>query len=181
MPQGSILGPTLFTLHSGTANTRKYGLTVQFHTDDSQLYTAFGPGDAEITVAKVDRCVAEIGTWLLAHRLNLSGDNSVITQIPPHRNSVEPYSGRIVVGDSKIVPSGIAQNLRTALGQHLNMKAPVKRIRRSSYLELCKLSQINSMLTQDPVEKQVHASITRRTDYCNFLLYGLPTTVTSQL
>lgn len=100
-----------------------------------------------------------------AHRLKLNGDKTVIIQILPPRNTVEPYTGYIVVGDSRIVPSSIAQNLGTVFDQHLNMEAHVKRVCRSSHLQLRKLSQIRDMVTQDAAEKLVHAFVPSRLNY----------------
>lgn len=132
-------------------------------------------------MSRVEECVAEIGRWLLVHKLKLNGDKTVIILILLPRNTVDPYIGHIVIGDSNIVPSDIAQNLGTLFDQHLNMEAHVTRVCRASYLQLRKLSQIRDMVTQEAAEILVHAFVTSRLDYCNSLLYGLPATTISQL
>ena len=68
VPQGSVLGPVIFTLYSAqVANIAlSHGLRFRLYADDTQLYISFSSGEAAVIVARVECCLAEIIAWLVA-------------------------------------------------------------------------------------------------------------------
>ena len=71
VPQGSVLGPVLFSLYSSpvTKIARKYGLCVQLCADDIQLYLSFTPCEWGDALERVEECVKEIKAWMVANKL----------------------------------------------------------------------------------------------------------------
>ena len=86
IPQGSVLRPQLFTLHSSpVANiARKDGFSVQLYADDKQLYLAFKPPDVT-SATRIKSGAVRKGNQSLyidgAHRLMLNENKSVIPQM----------------------------------------------------------------------------------------------------
>ena len=81
IPQGSFLGPLLFTLYTG----RLFQI-VQTHlsdvhclADDTQLYSSFRPNDATNVLPALnamESCVNDIRSWMLTDSLQLNDDKS---------------------------------------------------------------------------------------------------------
>ena len=84
VPQGSVLGPILFTLYTTPlgARARKYQLNFHFYADDTQLYMAFEPNNAEslpLIISNIQNCVIDIKSWMTAGMLQLNMDK---TEVP---------------------------------------------------------------------------------------------------
>ena len=84
MPQGSTLGPILFTLYTsplGQICTR-HGITYHLYADDQHIYLAFKPskkGGQEDGVRRLENCIGEIRMWMSTNMLNLNDAKTKFT------------------------------------------------------------------------------------------------------
>ena len=66
-PQGSVLGPDLFSDYSSPAAAiiRSFKVSVHCYADDTQLYRAFTPGEDELEVlGQMEQCISELRNWM---------------------------------------------------------------------------------------------------------------------
>ena len=81
VPQGSVLAPILFTLHTSTLDqiSTRHGITHHFYADDQHIYHAFKvtkKGNQEDCVRRLENCIGKIRMWMSPNMLKLNDGNT---------------------------------------------------------------------------------------------------------
>ena len=74
VPQGSVLGPLLFTLFVAPVAGVITPFGVSFHqfSDDTQLYIKIDPADTNYSLNTLDRCSCAVHDWFTHNGLSLN-------------------------------------------------------------------------------------------------------------
>ena len=108
VPQGSCLGPLLFTFYASKLFDIKGHLPhVHTYADDTQLYLSFKPDsavNANDAVNAMELCIRDLRTWMLHDKLKLN-DNKTEFILAGTRQQLTKVDGiSLCVGDSKVSP-----------------------------------------------------------------------------
>ena len=81
VPQGSVLGPFLFTIYAAEVQDiiEKHGLLYHKFADDIQIYITYRPEvpmDLECALYRLRTCVAEVRSCLTRKKLKLNEDKT---------------------------------------------------------------------------------------------------------
>ena len=81
VPQGSVLGPILFSLYTTHTEVIQNhpGISFQFYTDDPQLYVHLTHKNVASTLDKLSYCLEDVKRWLSTNKLKLNPDRTEFT------------------------------------------------------------------------------------------------------
>ena len=180
VPQGSRLGPLLFSLYSSRlfAIIKAYSQNISCHcyADDTQLYISFSPiGEQERScVSALEQCLRDLRKWMLSCKLKLNDSKTEFLIIGTPRQVSKLNINRITVGSTVVKQSMVAKNLGVWFDSQLNMDTHISKSCKAAFYHLYNLRHIRKYLTRTCISTLVHAFITSKLDYCNGLLFGLP-------
>ena len=75
----------------------------------------------------------------------------------------------------QVSPSSKVRDLGVVFDQYLTFHDHISGICKSTHFHLRDIGRIRNLLTFDATAQLIHALITSRLDFCNSILYNLPT------
>ena len=176
VPQGSVLGPLLFTLYVSPIEDiiKHHGLDAMFYADDTQIYIALNAKERSTDLQRLEKCAADIKSWSVENFLILNDSKTEIFHVFSNFSRNLPSTPEVKVGNSTILPQGQVKDLGVFFDKHMNLKSHISSICSSASFALRNIGKIRKHLDRATTERLVHAFVSSRLDNCNSLLFGLP-------
>ena len=147
VPQGSVLGPMLFTMYIKplSAIIDSHSIIHHSYADDLQLQMSAPPDRISELLHSMQSCISDVKAWATANMLKLNDRKTELMLVTSKRSKhLHNLPTSITIGNAKIPFKQSVKNLGFTLDCHLTMNAHVSNIARtfifvSTLLNSCKL------------------------------------------
>uniref|UniRef100_A0A8C1P909 Reverse transcriptase domain-containing protein n=1 Tax=Cyprinus carpio TaxID=7962 RepID=A0A8C1P909_CYPCA len=168
VPQGSVLGPLLFSLYMlplGKIISSFKTISYHCYADDIQLFISFSP-DRLDQLSLLLNCLVSINKWMAENFLQLNTDKTEGMIFAPDNITLKI---RQALGGLSSSDCSDMRNLGVIFDRSMCFNSQVKSVVRTCFFHLRNIAKVRSMVSKKEMEMLVHAFISSRLDYCNVL------------
>ena len=176
VPQGSILGPLLFTLYIAPLQDviATFNLQCMFYADDTQLYIAVKPSTPELAIDSLSTCIKAVFDWNTCNKLQTNRGKTEVLRLTSRFVKNPSLGPQFMVAGVPVDITSKTRNLGVIMDANFTLSIHINDLCKKAFFFINSIGRIRKYLPPDPLKRLVNALVISHLDYCNSLLYGLP-------
>ena len=168
VPQGSVLGPLLFTLYTTPLSSVIQGHNLDHHlyADDTQIYISLTTPDACRSLNQLRDCLQDVSLWMKNSKLKLNANKTefIIIGTVTQRAKLDGFFPTHILNQS-VTPAPSVSNLGVNFDESFNFKQHISKTCRCCFYHIRDLRRIRRFLSLSVAKTIATALVSSRLDY----------------
>ena len=184
VPQGSVLGPILFTTYTSPVEhiIDNYGIISHQYADDTHFHISITQNSLSSSLQSLADCSTDIYRWYLNNFLMLNPDKSEVLLVGTGQQLSKFLTlTSINIAGSFLPFSDSIKLLGVTIDSHLTFQNHISQIIKTCNYHIRAINHIRHLLTTDVASTLARCLILSKLDYCNSLLYNISPTFLGKL
>ena len=168
VPQGSILGPVLFTLYVNDLLQVPKRCRALGYVDDTKVFMALPSSQLPEAVTAVNQDLRDLSSWCCAHSLLINPDKTklIFVGVPQLTRSISTLPPVMLLG-REVKPSTVTKDLSVHIDCHLNYNEHIAKTVSTCTYMLRRVNRIKHLLDSKTLVFLMNAFILSRLYYCS--------------
>ena len=167
VPQGSILGPALFTIYLNDIPPIPDVCSLESYVDDSKLYLSFPVAEASNMVQQINKDLQKIASWCCHNSLLINPEKTKLLVLGTRQMLQRLPADFHVTLLGKVTPSPSARDLGLQVDCTLSYDEHVTQTVSSCIGSLCQINRVKHLFDARTLQRVINALVFRNLYYCS--------------
>jgi len=167
VPQGSILGPLLFSIYVNDLPEAPRNCSTECYVDDTKLFVSFHSQDTQRIVEEMNEDLLGVRNWCFRNRLLLNPDKTKLIVFGSRQMTSKLHDFRLSLLGKDISPVQSAKDLGVILDSNLTFDDHIKTIVSECIARLAQISRVKHCLDRTSLLTVINALVFSKLYYCS--------------